>query len=161
MSSNEQLLEMLRANTLKARTLSYSPYSQFKVGCCLLVRDPNGGGVSGHHDTVIKVLGANVENASYGNTICAERTAMLKAMTSEEHAAAARDPKNWLAIGIIGDNPEGFISPCGICRQFIREFLTPDTENDVPIYLFSHTADNYKTTNISELLPMSFGPDSL
>lgn len=76
--------------------MSYSPYSKFRVGAALLTED----------DQII--IGANIENASYGAAICAERTAMVKALTSGH--------KKFKAIGVASDLTTP-CSPCGICRQ--------------------------------------------
>jgi cytidine deaminase len=88
-----------------------------------------------------------VENASYGATICAERTAIVKAVTQGQ--------KNFKAIGVASDLTEP-CSPCGICRQFIREF----SSLDLPVYMFT-TNGEYKMLKLEQLLPMSFGPEHL
>ncbi|KAF7498205.1 hypothetical protein DV113_003782 [Geotrichum candidum] len=106
-------------------------------------------------DLVIQVLltenghyitGCNVENASYGAGICAERTALVKAV-SEGH-------KKFKAIAVVTDKEE-VCSPCGICRQFIREFGPK-----LPVYMFTATG-KYKLMTLEELLPLSFGPEDL
>ncbi|KAE8271893.1 hypothetical protein A4X09_0g426 [Tilletia walkeri] len=108
---------------MDARSLSYSPYSKFRVGAALLFANGE------------IVQGANIENASYGGTICAERTAIVKARTtpslllkSEESASAGAagvdgQPQTQpiLAIAVSTDLNEP-CSPCGICRQVLREF---------------------------------------
>lgn len=118
----------------KAMQLTYSPYSKFPVGAALLCRD----------GTIFR--GCNVENASYGGTICAERTALVKAV-SEGH-------KDFLAIGLACAKSPGSW-PCGICRQFIVEFGTH-------ILIVSENADgSLNKMTMSELLPKSFGPEDL
>lgn len=92
--------ELIQA-ALQAREAAYAPYSQYKVGAALL-------GKSGRIYT-----GCNVENASYGATICAERVAAVKAVSEGEQTFEA------LAVATDGDEPG---SPCGICRQFLAEF---------------------------------------
>lgn len=92
--------ELIQA-ALQAREVAYAPYSQYKVGAALL-------GKSGRIYT-----GCNVENASYGATICAERVAAVKAVSEGEQTFEA------LAVATDGDEPG---SPCGICRQFLAEF---------------------------------------
>jgi cytidine deaminase len=87
----------------QAREAAYAPYSRYKVGAALL-------GKSGRIYT-----GCNVENASYGATICAERVAATKAVSEGELQFEA------LAVAVDGDEPG---SPCGICRQFLAEFGT-------------------------------------
>lgn len=147
MLSSEET-ELVRDQCFAAKELSYSPYSKFRVGCCILVRDGDG------YSTV---LGANVENASYGAAICAERVAISKAMTTLRH----RDPSNWIAIGIMGDSLQGHISPCGICRQVIREFVGPHLADKVRILMFNGDGSSHIESQIDQLLPNSFGPESL
>lgn len=84
-----------------ARDGSYSPYSNFRVGACLLASDGS------------FVPGANVENASYGGGICAERTAIVKGVSEGQ--------KRFVGLVVTSD-VDGPISPCGICRQVLREF---------------------------------------
>lgn len=96
------------------------------------------------------VRGANVENASYGAGICAERSAIVTAVSS--------GIREFKAIGIIGDTAK-VITPCGICRQFIREFATSSL--DLPIYMFNNDGSLVVVKTIGELLPDSFGPEDL
>ncbi|KAJ8331645.1 hypothetical protein BDV3_000319 [Batrachochytrium dendrobatidis] len=119
----------------QAKEMSYSPYSKFRVGAALLA--PTGE----------VFLGCNVENASYGGTICAERTAFVKAV-SEGH-------KKFLAIAVITDK-EAAISPCGFCRQFMVEF-----GKHIQVYQFSASFDKVEIKSLKELLPDSFGPEDL
>jgi cytidine deaminase len=91
--------------------------------------------------------GANIENASYGASICAERTTITQAVL--------KGHRSFKAIAISSDLTEEFISPCGICRQFIREFGT-----ETPIYMFKPDG-TYLKSSIRKLLPMSFGPEQL
>ncbi|AOW04177.1 cytidine deaminase-like protein [Yarrowia lipolytica] len=134
MSITKSELENLRDKSLSARDFSYSPYSKFRVGAVLLTE-------SGEW-----IQGANVENASYGGAICAERVAITRAIM-EGH-------KKFKAIGVASDLSV-VCSPCGICRQFIREWST-----DIPIYLFTKDG-KYTMQTIKELLPLSFGPEHL
>lgn len=134
--------ELLIEKALEARKMSYSPYSHFQVGAAILTE-------SGKIYT-----GANIENASYGATICAERTAAVKAIFEGERLFAA--------IAIVG-SPEGtaeedfvYSYPCGICRQFLREFALPD----MAVYI-KGPENEIKETTLSELLPDSFGPEHL
>ncbi|EMG45821.1 Cytidine deaminase, putative (Cytidine aminohydrolase, putative) [Candida maltosa Xu316] len=122
----------LKEKVLK-KSVAYAPYSNF-VGCTLIT------------DSGVFISGANVENASYGAGICAERTAIVKAVTEGY--------TKFKAIAISGDtvNP---ITPCGICRQFIREF-----SNDVPLFLFNESGEFIKVY-LHDLLPLSFGPEDL
>ena len=114
---------------------SYSPYSGFAVGAALLCAD---GAV---------FTGCNVENAAYGSTICAERTAVVKAV-SEGH----RD--DFVRIAIAG-NSEDYCWPCGSCRQVLFEFA-PDLE-----CLIAKKGGDYVKLSLRELLPHGFGPKAL
>ncbi|MGE8079913.1 cytidine deaminase [Peribacillus loiseleuriae] len=115
---------------IKARESAYTPYSKFNVGAAVL---------SGN-DKVF--LGCNIENASYGLTNCAERTAIFKAVSDKE--------TEMKAIAIVADT-DGPVSPCGACRQVIAEFANKDTK----IYLANLIGDIHETT-IEQLLPGYF-----
>jgi cytidine deaminase len=126
------------------RKMSYVPYSHFHVGAALLTKD---GKIYG---------GCNIENASYGATNCAERTAFFSAI--------AQGDKEFQAIAIVGgpEDENGNIDkltdaqPCGICRQVMREFCGPDFE------IVLEGADGKVTVQtLSEMLPNSFGPENL
>ena len=114
---------------------SYAPYSQFPVGAALLCAD---GAV---------FTGCNVENAAYGSTICAERTALLKAVSE-----GCRE--GWTAIAIAGQG-EDYCWPCGACRQVLYEFA-PGLR-----VLAARGDGDYKEVSLAELLPCGFGPSSL
>lgn len=109
---------------------AYAPYSHFHVGAAVLAAS---GKVYG---------GANIENASYGATICAERAAIFKAVNAGE--------RKLLAIAVTA-------TPCGMCRQVMREFCDPKT---FKIHVAA-SAKEVKTYTLDELLPESFGPDHL
>ena len=133
-------MEQLITCAMAARELAYAPYSSYHVGAAVR-------GKSGKIYT-----GCNVENASYGATICAERNAIWKAVSEGE--------KEILALAIVGGPAGGDLSfafPCGMCRQVLREFSDPDR---VQIYVAKNTSD-YKVYTLAELLPDSFGPDIL
>ncbi|HLO04276.1 MAG TPA: cytidine deaminase [Symbiobacteriaceae bacterium] len=117
-----------------AREKAYVPYSHFPVGAALLTAD-------GHLFT-----GCNVENASFGLTNCAERTAVFK-MVSEGYQKIT-------AIAIVGDT-DGPVSPCGACRQVLSEF-----GSDATVYLTNLKGDVHRTT-VGELLPGFFRSDDL
>ena len=122
----------LIAQAIEARKRAYSPYSHYKVGAALL-------GKSG------KVyLGCNVENASYGHTVCAERTAVLKAVSEGE--------REFEAIAVVTGNGG---SPCGACRQVMAEFAP-----ELTIYIADKNGE-YRTTTLSDLLPDMFTPKHL
>lgn len=135
--------ENLKELVLDARKLSYCPYSKFRVGCCILTKDGQ------------FITGANVENASYGGAICAERTTIVKIVTASSEQR--RHCGDWLCLAISGDSLERCISPCGICRQFIREF----TPTSFPIVMFNGDGSKYIIKTLEELLPLSFGPDDV
>ena len=113
---------------------SYAPYSQFPEGAALLCAD----------GTVF--TGCNVENAAYGSTICAERTALVKAV-SEGH-------RDFAAIAVVGKG-EDYCWPCGACRQMLYEFAPGLT------LLVARGDHAYEKLSLAELLPHGFGPKSL
>lgn len=118
---------------------AYAPYSGFFVGAALL-------GQSGR-----VYLGCNVENAAYGPSNCAERTAIFKAVSEGERSFRA------IAIaGGPGGHPDGPCPPCGVCRQVLREFCG----DDFPIYLRGRDG-NVVTFTLSQLLPESFSANHL
>ena len=116
----------------KARKKAYAPYSHYKVGAALL----------GKSGTVY--TGCNVENASYGHTVCAERTAVLKAVSEGE--------TEFEAIAVVTRNGG---SPCGACRQVLSEFSP-----ELIIYIADKDGE-YRTTTLKQLLPDSFTPAHL
>jgi cytidine deaminase len=122
------------ADTVRAR--AHAPYSNFQVGAALLCDD----------GTII--AGCNVENASYGATICAERGAVV--------AAVARGHRRFIAVAIAG--PPGIaLGPCGMCRQVLSEF-SPDGALRV---LTRDAQGQARATTIAALLPDAFGPADL
>ncbi|SHF48386.1 cytidine deaminase [Desulforamulus putei] len=123
--SAEKLIEMAK----EAREKAYVPYSKFKVGAALLTEEG-------------KIFtGCNVENASYGLTCCAERTAVFKAV-SEGY-------KNFAAIAVVADVPT-LCSPCGACRQVLSEF-----GGKIKVHM-ANLEGQYVTTTVEELLPGYF-----
>lgn len=129
--THRELVEL--AFTMHKR--SYVPYSNFPVGAALLCAD----------GTVF--TGCNVENAAFGSTICAERTALVKAV-SEGH----RD--DWVALAVAGKGSD-YCWPCGSCRQMLYEFC-PDLT-----VLAARGDGEFVTVPLHELLPNGFGPKSL
>lgn len=126
----------LISKALEARKFSYSPYSGFSVGAALLCDD---GSV---------FSGCNIENSSFSPTICAERTAIFKAVSEGK--------KNFLKIAVVGadsenETPVNYCPPCGVCRQVMREFCGNDFE-----IVIAKSCDDYKVKKLSELLPESF-----
>ena len=117
---------------------SYSPYSKFRVGAALRFAD----------GTV--VTGTNIENASYGLTLCAETVAIAKAM-DDGHRGGLEE------VAVIGDT-ETPVTPCGRCRQVLNE-MAELGETDPIVYCAG--SDDVVETRLSELLPLAFGPASL
>lgn len=130
---------------LEARKKSYSPYSHFQVGAALLTKDGQ----------VYK--GCNIENAAYGPTNCAERTAFFKAVSEGVF--------DFEAIAIVG-GMEGadrleLCAPCGVCRQVMMEFCDPE---QFAIILGTGTEqgiEEIRTYKLKDLMPMGFGPENL
>lgn len=114
---------------------AYVPYSKFPVAALLI--DENGN----------KHKGVNVENASFGLTLCAERNAITTAVTE--------NMKKIKVLVVTGNTPEP-ISPCGACRQVIKEFSDSET-----VIILANKDTKYKITSLEELLPYSFGPEDL
>ena len=136
MISSEELINKAR----EAMNLSYAPYSHFTVGTALLCED---GSI---------YQGGNIENASYGASNCAERTAFFKAVSEGK--------RHFTAIAICGGpdkNDTDFCPPCGICRQVMREFCA----SDFRIILAADHDKQIKEYTLSQLLPEAFGPDNL
>ncbi|KAF8974363.1 cytidine deaminase [Flammula alnicola] len=164
--SNEDR-EKLIQGAFEAKEGAYSPYSKFPVGAALLT---TGG-------TIIR--GASIDNASYGGTICAERTAIVKAVSESVRSftglAVVASVQEIFLLFVISNyifmNISSVISPCGLCRQVIREFCA----FDMPILLVpgdypqkvepgqepkpGYTEGGVKETTLGELLPDSFGPE--
>ncbi|GME54628.1 CMP/dCMP deaminase zinc-binding protein [Neofusicoccum parvum] len=144
-----QEVDALSKGCLDARARAYCPYSQFRVGAALLIKPSSSSSSSSSGPQI--VVGANVENAAYPVGTCAERVAVGTAVTT--FGCGRGDIK---AVGVATDLADEFCSPCGMCRQFLREFLDLDTP------IFMHTkGGEYKVMTMGELLPLSFGPDVL
>ena len=129
----EQQIQKLIDCATVAREKSYSPYSRFGVGAALLCED----------GTIYE--GCNIENASYGLTNCAERTAIFKAV-SEGYT-------KFKALAVVADT-EGPCSPCGACRQVISEF-------EIPYIIMANLKWDYTVVELDELLPFRFGAHSM
>ncbi|KAF1084074.1 Cytidine deaminase [Sporotomaculum syntrophicum] len=121
--------EELIALAMRARQNAYVPYSGFAVGAALLA---NSGEV---------YTGCNVENSSYGLTVCAERVALFNAV--------ARGEREFIALAVVCGTEE-YCSPCGACRQVLAEF-----GGDTKVYL-ANRYGAYQETTVAELLPIAF-----
>ena len=123
----------IRIVALEARNYSYAPYSEYTVGAALLCKDGR------------IVTGSNIENASYGATNCAERTAFFKAVSEGE--------KEFEAIAIAGgkkdEEPVDYAYPCGICRQVMREFCD---EEKFRVFVVK-SEDEFEEYLLKDLLP--------
>ncbi|TDL98140.1 cytidine deaminase [Macrococcus brunensis] len=120
-----------------AQKNAYTPYSKFNVGAYLVAKD----GTTFH--------GCNVENAAYGEAICAERTALVSAI------AKGYRPGDFAAIVVTTDT-EKPSSPCGACRQVINELC----DDDMPVFMTNHTGDVIERT-VADLLPLGFSGKDL
>ncbi|HOT28484.1 MAG TPA: cytidine deaminase [Candidatus Ozemobacteraceae bacterium] len=125
---------VLVEKAIEASKKAYAPYSKFQVGAALECADGE------------IILGCNVENASYGLTNCAERTALF--------AAIARGKHEFKRIAIFVDTDD-FISPCGACRQVLAE-LAPNAD-----VLLINRHRKVKKTTVKALLPLAFGSEDL
>jgi len=135
--TNKELIEEAK----KAREHAYCPYSHHSVGAALLTKE----GRLYH--------GCNIENAAYGPTNCAERTAFFKAIYEGE--------REFLKIAIVGgmDDTDGTVpcAPCGVCRQVMAEFCDPE---EFKIVLANDENEPLEFT-LEEMLPMGFFPSNL
>ena len=131
--------ELIRS-AMEARKKAYAPYSGYMVGAAVLTNE-------------LRIYtGCNIENAAYTPTVCAERTAVFKAVSEGW--------RRFKAIAVVG-SPKGDITqyafPCGVCRQVMREFA--DADNFVVIVAKSE--QDYQAFTLRELLPEGFGPENL
>lgn len=123
----------------KAREKSYAPYSNYKVGAALVTK-------SGKLYTA-----GNIENASFSSTLCAERVAFAKAISEGE--------REFAALAVVGGRDgesEQYTTPCGSCRQVLREFCT----DDFRVFSAKPNGDYFVLT-LRDLLPYSFGPENI
>ncbi|MDQ0286489.1 cytidine deaminase [Desulfofundulus luciae] len=121
----EKLINTARAS----RERAYAPYSGFRVGAAILTSEGR------------LYTGCNIENASYGLTVCAERVALFKAVSNGE--------RHFAALAVISDS-EDYCTPCGACRQVLAEF-----GNEIKVYMCNHHGE-YIVKTLAELLPLSF-----
>ncbi|WP_088102511.1 cytidine deaminase [Halalkalibacter urbisdiaboli] len=120
---------------LLAREKAYVPYSKFKVGAALLMED----------GSIFR--GANIENASYGLTNCAERTALFKAYSEGSHQVKA--------IAVVADTDRP-VPPCGACRQVMVELCRPET-----MVILSNLKGDIQRTTVAEILPGAFTAEDM
>lgn len=137
----QTVIQELIIAAIDARKKSYSPYSHYQVGAALLAEDGQ------------VITGCNIENAAYGPSNCAERTAFFKAVS--EGILGFR------AIAIVG-SPEGneltqYAYPCGVCRQVMMEFCDPASFQ----IIVAKSTEDYRVMTLQELLPEGFGPVNL
>lgn len=118
---------------IEAQKNAYVPYSKFEVGAALLTGDGK------------VYTGCNIENAAYSPSVCAERTAIFKAVS--EGASEIK------AIAVVAGPSMSY--PCGVCRQVIKEF------GENPTIIVAKSEEEYKEYTLDDLLPYSFGPEDL
>lgn len=138
--TDRKTVRMLIEEAILARKRAYAPYSHFMVGAALLTKD---GSI---------YTGCNIENAAYGPSNCAERTAFFKAVSE--------GCRFFAAVAIVGaakNDIEGqYAAPCGVCRQVMAEFCDSGFE-----IIIAKSAEEYYIKTLKELLPASFGPKNL
>ncbi|MGB9780358.1 cytidine deaminase [Caldanaerobacter sp.] len=122
----QKLIEIAK----EARENAYAPYSNFKVGACVITEDGN----------IYK--GCNIENASFGLTVCAERVAMFNAYSAGE--------RKLKAIAVVADT-DGPVSPCGACRQVMMELGGEDM-----VVILSNMKGDHAIMTVKDLLPGAF-----
>lgn len=128
------LIEKLIKKAIEMLNFSYAPYSNFHVGAALLTSEGE------------IYTGCNIENAAYGPSNCAERTAIFKALSEGK--------KEFKAIAVVGGKNgkiENFCPPCGVCRQVLAEFCKKDFE-----IVLAKSTNEYKIMTLEQLLPESF-----
>lgn len=131
---DEKLVRQLVEKAIEMTNFSYAPYSHFTVGAALLT------------DEGEIYTGCNVENAAYGPSNCAERTAVFKAVSEGK--------KSFRAIAVVGGlnkKIEDYCSPCGVCRQVLAEFCDKDFK-----VIMAKSLNEIKILTLGELLPESF-----
>ena len=130
-------LELIKT-AIEARKRAYAPYSGFSVGAALVTADGR------------VFTGCNIENAAFTPTNCAERTAFFKAVSEGVRAFEAI-----AVVGGKGEEPSEFCAPCGVCRQVMAEFCSPDFR------VILGNENNQTVYTLSELLPASFSKSDL
>ncbi len=136
----QDVIEKLIETALAQRAFSYTPYSGFKVGAALMAKD----------GTIY--TGCNIENAAYGPSNCAERTAFFKAVSE-----GIREFRAICVVGGKGESLTEYAAPCGVCRQVMMEFCCPE-EFEI---ILAKNKKEYDVYPLKELLPLGFGPANL
>lgn len=138
--NDEEMKKLLIEKAIETLPNSYAPYSRYNVAAAALF------------DSGEIYTGVNVESASLGMTICAERNAIFHAIAEGE--------RRLLAVAIVGGTDgqrSEYCVPCGACRQVMRDFGDKDTM----IVISAKSPDDYMENTLDEMLPYSFGPESL
>lgn len=138
-SLSSEAQQRLIQHACDVRQRAYAPYSHFLVGAALQINDGR------------IIVGANVENCSYGLTICAERAAVCAAV------AAGVLPGQVVGVAVAASAPEGVVAPCGACRQVLAEFAPLHA----PIIMHNLQHQTTQTTTLQDLLPLAFAPSHL
>lgn len=137
---SRSVAKLLIRDAIEAMQNAYAPYSHHHVGAALLTKQQK----------IFK--GCNVESSSYSPTNCAERTAVFKAISEGE--------REFSAIAIVGGKNgvlKDYCSPCGVCRQVLREFVDPKSF----LVILAKSEEDFMIFFLEELLPLSFGPENL
>ncbi len=130
------LIRDFLSGAIEASKKAYAPYSNFPVGCLIALKNGE------------RFSGANIENASYPVSICAERTALSQIVLRGLH--------DEIAMVVVVTKAEKPGTPCGMCRQFMSEFLMPDT----PI-VYGNMKGQYEISSMQQLLPLAFDKSAL
>ncbi|KAL9649082.1 hypothetical protein ABK040_008459 [Willaertia magna] len=126
---SEELKQEMINKSIEVQQIAYAPYSKFHVGACILA------------DNGELYTGCNIENQSYGLTICAERCAVCKMCSNNRRI---------IKVLVVSTNIG--VSPCGACRQVLQEFADPETK-DFPVYIVNSETREVLETSIKQLLP--------
>lgn len=157
LSLSEEKIEKLITEALAARQNAYAPYSHYRVGAAILCESqPDQSGAQEYQI----ICGCNIENASYGVTICGERVALFSAVAKGYRhfaALALTAGADTLSADDLADASLPYPSPCGICRQALREFTDPKTF----LVICAKSVTDYRIYTLEQLLPDSFGPEAL
>lgn len=153
---DKNIIDKMIECAFASRKNAYAPYSNYKVGACILAKntivDNPFDTITADSESYCLIGGCNIENAAYSPGNCAERTAIFKAVSC--------GLKEFCAIAIVAgkdDTVHDYVSPCGVCRQVLREFVNPESF----AVIMAKSKDDYKVMSLEQLLPLSFGPENL